>query len=93
MHLRLQVQLQMKCSGALSVLRKGGYLSGEDPRTTLSAEDPKTAAYFVLADDGRGVAVTDAVLVGEPVGPLFPAEERGAGIQVAEPLGQLAARL
>src|SRR5690242_2764034 len=56
----------------------------------LSAEEPETAADFVLADDGSGIAVADAVLVGEPVGALVAAEEGGSGFQVAEPLGQLA---
>jgi hypothetical protein len=58
----------------------------------LGSEEPEMTTDFVLADDGDGVAVADAVLVGEPVGPLFAAEEGGAGFEVAEPLGQLAPR-
>ena len=87
MHLRLQVHLQMKCSDALSVCRERRLSFGRRTLVAaLSAEEPKTAANFVLADDGRGVAVTDAVLVGEPVRTLVMAEEGGAGFQVAEPL-------
>src|SRR5579863_9222411 len=59
----------------------------------LGAEEPEFAADFVLVDDRGRVAVADAVLVGEPVGALFTAEEGGAGFEVGEPLGQLAPRL
>src|ERR1700742_5231192 len=80
----------MKCSDALSVCRERQLSFGRRTLVAaLSAEEPKTAAYFVLADDGRGVAVADAVLVGEPVGAFVAAEEGGARFQVAEPLGQL----
>src|SRR5690349_4995374 len=57
----------------------------------LSVKEPETTANFVLANDGSRVTVADAMLVGEPVGPLIAAQERRTGLQVAEPLGQLAA--
>ena len=71
-HLRLQVQVRMKSAGALSLLKESSYLLGGDPwyPARLSAEEPETAADFVLANDGVGVAVADPVLVGEPVGAL-----------------------
>jgi len=45
----------------------------------LAPEEAEFAAEFVLVDDRGRVAVADAVLVGEPVGALFTAEEGGAG--------------
>src|SRR5580692_10347681 len=81
-HLRLQVQLQMKAQ--LHFL-----LTWE---MALSAEEPETTAYFVLGDDRGRVAVADAVLVGEPVGALVATGDGGAGFQVNEPLGQLTSR-
>jgi hypothetical protein len=74
-HLRLQVQLQMNNRGPVYQDRK-----------KLSAEEPETAANFVLADDGYRVAIADTVLVGEPVSTLVAAEEGGTALQVAEPL-------
>src|SRR6185312_16105003 len=71
-------------------VRKGLSSWGRTLVPALSAEEPETAADFVLADDGRGVAVADAVLVGEPVGSFVAAEEGGPRFQVAEPLGQFA---
>src|ERR1700726_2185099 len=92
-HLRLQVQVRMKSAGALSLLTESGYLLGGDPwLPRLSAEEPETAADFVLANDGGRVAVADAVLVGQPVGALVATQEGGAGFQVGEPLGQLSSR-
>jgi hypothetical protein len=66
-HLRLQVQLRMKVRSRLSM------------NAFLSAEEPETAADFVLANDGRGVAVADAMLVGEPVRALIATQEGGPG--------------
>jgi hypothetical protein len=68
------------------MLAERQFSSGGDRRTSLSAEEPKTAADFVLADDGVGVAVADAVLIGEPVSTLVAAEEGGPGFHVGEPL-------
>ena len=89
-HLRLQVQMQMKSTGASTLTEKQLSSRGVTPYPRLSAEEPETAADFVLANDGRGVAVADAVLVGEPVSALVATQEGGPGFQVAEPLGQLA---
>src|SRR5580700_10307876 len=92
-HLRLQVQVRMKSAGALSLLTEKQLSSGGRPLVArLSAEEPETAADFVLANDGGGVAVADAVLVGEPVGALVATQEGGTGFQVGEPLGQLSSR-
>ncbi len=88
-HLRLQLQLQMNNRGSFWKTVKDGYLPGRLSVLLLSAKEPETAAYFVLANDGGGVAVADAMFVGEPVGALIAAEEGRAGFEVAEPLGQL----
>src|SRR6202034_2471597 len=87
--LRLQVQMQMKSTGAFCAYGKQLSSRGATPHSRLSAEEPETAADSVLANDGGGVAVADAVLVGEPVGALVATQEGGAGFQVGEPLGQL----
>jgi hypothetical protein len=85
-HLRLQVQLQMDSTLALSKLAEWRLSSGGSPRTVaLSAEEPETATYFVLAHDRGGVAIADAVLVGEPVSALVAAKG-GTGFEVGEPL-------
>jgi hypothetical protein len=76
--------------GPRSPRAEAGSLKGPICRGPLSAEEPEAAADFVLADDGLGVAVADAVLVGEPVGALVTAEDGRTGFQVAEPLRQLA---
>src|SRR6185437_10129501 len=71
---------------------EGAYRREAVASTALSGGEPEAAAYFVLADDRGGVAVADAVLVGEPVGALVTAKEGGPGFQVGEPLRQLAPR-
>src|ERR1700722_7251073 len=43
----------------------------------LDVKSPEVALYFVLSDDGDGVAIADAVLVGEPVRPFLAAQEGG----------------
>ena len=81
MQLLLQVHLHMNNAGApFTKFLISAFLGW------LSAEKPKTATDFVLADDGRGVAVADAVLIGEPVGALVTTEEGRSGFQVTEPL-------
>src|SRR5690348_14235081 len=80
----------MKCRGGAFRTSGKAYLPGRTLVPALSAEEPETAADFVLADDGRGVAVADAVFVGEPVGAFVAAEEGGPGFQVDEPLRQFA---
>jgi len=91
-HLRLQVQLQMNNQGQLFEHRERRVIFRGRPFApnvlALSAKEPETAAYFVLANDGRGIAVADAMFVGEPVGALIAAEEGGSRFQVGKPLGQ-----
>jgi hypothetical protein len=41
--------------------------------------------------DRVGVAVRDAGVIGEPVGPLVAAEERGTRFEAEEPLSEVAA--
>ena len=103
-HLPLQVQLQMNgqgnafedpgrlsktTEGFRKTVKEGCLPRGRPCVLALSAKEPETAADFVLANDGRGVAVADAMFVGEPVGALIAAEEGGARFQVGKPLGQL----
>jgi len=63
----------MRIAATFSSRRHGFWLDAKSPEVTL---------YFVLADDGHGVAVADAVLVGEPVRPLLAAQEGGTGLEV-----------
>ena len=91
-HLRLQVQMQMKSTGAFYAYEKQLSSRGATPYPRLSAEEPEAAADFVLANDGRGVAVADAVLVGKPVGALFTAQEGRTGFNTSEPLSKVTTR-
>src|SRR5579875_3538569 len=83
-------------AGRRPAVRRGAFASGADQRTRgvwrLSAEHAEAALNLVLVDDGGGVPVADAVLIGQPVRALFAAQEGRPGFQVAEPFAEFAAR-
>src|ERR1700760_1269138 len=62
---------------------------GERPSEGVEAETP---LHLPLVHDGVGVAVRDAVLVGEPVGALFTAQEGRTGFHTSEPLSKVTTR-
>jgi len=69
--------------GGTGVRRDGVSRSG-----SVEAQAP---AHLVLVHDRVGVAAGDAGVVGQPVGLLFTAEERGARFDSMEPLSEGAA--
>ena len=79
--------------GAVAVtryLRRAEPTLGETGCRSGSVE-AQAPAHLVLVHDRVGVAAGDAGVVGEPVGLLFAAEERGARFESVEPLSEGAA--
>ena len=60
-------------------------------RIVCRLTEAQAPAHLVLVHDRVGVAAGDAGVVGEPVGLLFAAEERGASFDPMEPLSEGAA--
>src|SRR5579859_1622935 len=60
--------------------------SAARPVSTSGAVETRTPAQLVLVHDGAGVAVTEPVLVGQPVRALFAAQEGWTRFQAGEPL-------
>ena len=56
----------------------------------LAAAAPEPALYLVLVHDGPGVAVGQAMLVGQPVSTFLAAGERRSGLKSMEPLSEFA---
>jgi len=52
--------------------------------------EAQPAAHLVFVHDRVGVAVRDAGVIGQPVGALVAAQERGAGFESVEPLSEVA---
>src|SRR5690242_1026451 len=59
---------------------------------TRSCVKPGAAAHLILVHDRAGVAVREAVLVGQPVRTFLAAKECGAGLEASEPLREVASR-
>src|SRR5580700_12250831 len=53
------------------------------------AEQPASALHLVLVHDRAGIAMRQAMLVGEPVGTFVTAQERGARLEAPEPLSEV----
>jgi len=73
-----------------SVIGPRTYVRGREaiPLRAVQAQAP---AHLVLVYDRVGIAAGDTGVVGEPVGLLFAAEERGASFDPMEPLSEGAA--
>lgn len=57
-------------------------------RIHLAPAAPEPALHLVLVHDGAGVAMGQAMLVGQPVGTFLAAGERGSGLKSMEPLSE-----
>src|SRR5207302_6638724 len=73
------------CWAAMNCLASSAFM-------TRSSVEPGAAAHLILVHDRAGVAVREAVLVGQPVRALLAAEERGTGLEASEPLREVATR-